>query len=119
MFYEYDQNNSGGYFFIEDGITLVVWIQADSNEEADELAEKLGIYFNGCREGYDCECCGDRWYPAYKRNTKGEMIESLRLSKKYKERWVEEGEPWATVHFKDGSIWKISKENFEELIGVV
>lgn len=67
-FFTYDQNNSGG-IFKEDknrGIGETVVIEADSAEHANDRAENIGLYFNGCDEGLDCSCCGDRWYRAWK-----------------------------------------------------
>lgn len=61
-FYEYDQNNSGGSFIENDKLCHRVIIEAESEKEADEIAKNIGIYFNGVAKGYDCECCGDRWY---------------------------------------------------------
>lgn len=60
-FYEYDQNNSGG-FFIEPA--TAVYVEADSAEEADRIAERHGVYFDGVVDGMDCGCCGDRWWRA-------------------------------------------------------
>jgi hypothetical protein len=62
MFYTYSQNNSGGTFDINDLLSYFVIIEADSEREANEKAENIGIYFNGCSLGLDCSCCGDRWY---------------------------------------------------------
>lgn len=58
--YEYSQNNSGGWFDIrpEEGIGASVWVQARNYQEANSRAEAIGLYFDG--EG-DCSCCGDRW----------------------------------------------------------
>jgi hypothetical protein len=63
MFYQYNQNNSGGSFTINEakGIGPVVWIEANSGWEADKIAESKGIYFDGVEQGWDCDCCGDRW----------------------------------------------------------
>ena len=62
MFYTFDQNNSGGQFI---GPNYII-IEADSAEEANTIAqESAGVYFNGCEDGIDCECCGDRWYPVF------------------------------------------------------
>tara|TARA_R110000782_G_scaffold102791_2_gene190113 strand:- start:2010 stop:2288 length:279 start_codon:yes stop_codon:yes gene_type:complete len=80
--YEYDQNNSGGHFNVmswdgpsdRGGVYLGsyskkltnVYVMAESDEEANDLAERYaGVYFNGCSDGHDCSCCGDRWYPTY------------------------------------------------------
>lgn len=61
--YQFRQNNSGGRFTQNDSVGTYVLIQARSGEEANDLAEdKAGIYFNGCDDGQDCSCCGDRWY---------------------------------------------------------
>jgi hypothetical protein len=62
-YYEFRQNNSGGWFDVDDRVTLSVWIQATSANSANILADSLGIYFDGCKNGIDCDCCGDRWYP--------------------------------------------------------
>ena len=59
MFYTFHQNNSGGFFKLP---AVNVVIEADNSDEADERAQHLAyIYFNGCIEGRDCSCCGDRW----------------------------------------------------------
>lgn len=62
--YKYRQNNSGGSFHIDDDVSIYVLIQATSTDEADIKAQEIGIYFNGCQDDYDCDCCGDRWYGA-------------------------------------------------------
>lgn len=64
-FYEFRQNNSGGSFHVDDQLTVRVIIEADTADEANSKAEDLGMYWNGCEKGQDCECCGDRWYPAW------------------------------------------------------
>lgn len=60
-FYTYSQNNSGGFFC--DPAKYVI-IEANSADEADQIAEDNGLYFDGCMDGRDCSCCGDRWYRA-------------------------------------------------------
>ena len=62
--YTYHQNNSGGSFDIDRDVDQKVIIQASSASEADDLAQRIGIYFNGVDDGIDCDCCGDRWYPS-------------------------------------------------------
>lgn len=63
-FWTYDQNNTGGNFVhdAEKGIGYKVCIEAPTKDAANTKAEEVGIYFNGCNEGIDCSCCGDRWY---------------------------------------------------------
>lgn len=64
--YEYNQNNSGGSFVEDDSVGKFVLIEAESAEKANSRAESVGIYFDGCDKDYDCPCCGDRWYPAWR-----------------------------------------------------
>ena len=63
-FYTFLQNNSGGHFNVDtlDGIGEYVIIEAHSSKEANDRAEEIGLYFDGCDSGSDCPCCGDRWY---------------------------------------------------------
>ena len=63
-FYSFDQNNSGGSFqnSEKEGISEYVIIEALNAEDANARAEGIGLYFNGCDDGIDCDCCGDRWY---------------------------------------------------------
>lgn len=58
-FYEYKQNNSGGYFHINNKVCGTIFIEADSSDEANRIAEQLGCYWDGCDKGLDCTCCGD------------------------------------------------------------
>lgn len=62
--YTYRQNNSFGRF--DEDMPIKMTIIADSKEEADTKAEALGVYFDGVEKGIDCDCCGDRWYRAYR-----------------------------------------------------
>ena len=65
MFYDFDQNNSGGYFVVNDKLCHMLFIEADSKDEAVRKAEELGCYLDGVRKGIDCPCCGDRWDKDY------------------------------------------------------
>ena len=70
--YTYTQNNSAGFFTQPEwhgpeslgGVEGTnIWIMAEDHHEANGLAlEHSNIYFDGCEEGKDCDCCGDRWY---------------------------------------------------------
>ena len=44
---------------------MSTWIWAHSAKQADAIAEQNGVYFDGCQEGLDCPCCGDRWSSAW------------------------------------------------------
>jgi hypothetical protein len=59
--YEFNQNNSGGYFVTNENLCHRVFIEADNVREAIEKAEQLGCYWDGVNKGIDCSCCGDRW----------------------------------------------------------
>lgn len=48
-----------------DSVDINVFVEAIAVEEANRRAEDIGIYFNGCDKGLDCNCCGDRWSPVY------------------------------------------------------
>ena len=53
------QNNSHGFW--TRGMPQHAIIKADSIEEANQIAEANGVYFDGIAFGQDCSCCGDRW----------------------------------------------------------
>lgn len=62
--YHYCQNNSGGSheYDASRGISVDVYVEADSADEANERALEIGLYFDGVDGGRDCDCCGNRWY---------------------------------------------------------
>ncbi len=60
-YYEFSQNNSGGGFDLDENYGEDVLIAARNKDEANERAQRIGVYFNGCDDERDCECCGDRW----------------------------------------------------------
>jgi len=57
LFYRYTQINSNGCYL---GPQLV-FVEATSPEEAEALAQRAGVYFDGVASARDCACCGDRW----------------------------------------------------------
>ncbi len=61
-FFLYSQNNSGGFFDQLDNGSHDLIVEANTANEANDIATEYGIYFNGCDSGADCDCCGDRWY---------------------------------------------------------
>ena len=60
--YEFNQNNTGGGFDVDDKVCHRVVVEAKDEKEAISIAEELGCYWDGVANGMDCECCGDRWY---------------------------------------------------------
>jgi len=111
MFYTYRQNNSGGSFVYDEERSLAqyVIVEADSIAEANERAEMLGIYFDGVDDGYDCECCGDRWYRAdtYDESETptiyGQPVEEY-LGTRYAKMFQEEGQHLVFLHYKSGNV---------------
>ncbi|PAD70548.1 hypothetical protein CHH83_01735 [Bacillus sp. 7586-K] len=60
-FFTYMQNNSFGTFDVNENVCETVIVEAENYQNANDKAEEIGIYFNGCLSGIDCHCCGDRW----------------------------------------------------------
>jgi hypothetical protein len=109
-FFAFQQNNSGGSFDHnpDEGIGIVVWVEAVDAAHANARAELIGLYFYGCRNGMDCSCCGDRWSEASEW-----MNEAGNSPTLYGEEWraVDEGEEptldWnipSYIHRMDGSF---------------
>ena len=59
--YQFEQNNSGGYFDVNDKVCHRLFIEAESLGDAIKKAENLGCYWDGVFNNIDCPCCGDRW----------------------------------------------------------
>jgi hypothetical protein len=109
MFYCYNQNNSGGSFSYDKhkGIGYFVIIEADNADDANRRAEDIGLYFDGCDNGEDCQCCGDRWYMAEEDDGKdtpliyGEDAFS-KSTKRIESR--KKHDCYGFVHYKSGEI---------------
>lgn len=114
MFYDYNQNNSGGSFHYDEsaGISHCVIVEADDARHADYLAERIGLYFDGSG---DCQCCGDRWsskndsYYSDKGSESpsiyGEPIQfgvPFKTTGSYAYKWIDGYE--AFVHYADGTV---------------
>lgn len=54
--FNFSQNNSGGYFIKNDTVDEEVFIQARNAAEAISTAERLFAPYSEY-----CECCGERW----------------------------------------------------------
>jgi len=78
--HSFRQNNSGGSF---KNPAISIYVQATSEEEADEIAKEYGAYFDGCSTGSDCSCCGDRWYRSYGPEEDDFDIEEIRSNESY------------------------------------
>jgi hypothetical protein len=102
-FFHYSQNNSGGSFDIDDSVAHHVIIQAVSAQHADQIAIDIGIYFDGCENGQDCSCCGDRWYSAQgDEGTEAPLLYG-KPPEEYKDMFGKPGLPVCHVYHLDGS----------------
>lgn len=118
MFYHYNQNNSGGHFILneETGITNHVIVEADTPAKADERAEEIGVYFDGCEDGQDCPCCGDRWCTASDWNSDetpkvyNTPVEEFNVTKQ-EMMWIKTPGREIAVHYLDGRIEWFPKVN--------
>ena len=59
--FEFEQNNSFGYFEVNDKVCHRLFIEAESFEKAKFKAEELGCYWYGLYKGIDCPCRKNRW----------------------------------------------------------
>ena len=106
-FYEFIQNNSGGSFVNseKDGICEYVIIEALNANDANNRAEDIGLYFDGCDNGRDCPCCGDRWYKVDesdgedKPSIYGESVYDTKKTR-YRDKCF--------IHFLDGKIEEVN-----------
>lgn len=106
-FYTFRQNNSGGSFhFVENKLTHFVIIEAQSARVARAIAEDLGIYFNGCNDGRDCRCCGDRWYLPYGNSIDDQPTIYGKSPQDYEPYDWEDfrGKPQVYIHYLDGRV---------------
>jgi hypothetical protein len=103
-FYHFSQNNSGGSFNISEALAHHVIIEAHSAEDANNKALSIGLYFNGCEDGGDCPCCGDRWY---EQNNDDDGKDTPMIfdeqPETYEDFFTRTGEPVCHVYHLDGS----------------
>lgn len=124
-FYAFRQNNSFGKFdYHEDrGISVNVIVEADNTDDANDRAERIGLYFDG---GGDCPCCGNRWSEQYEYNGKDGSTpypavyeEEVKPGERYPFpadgeaygpiKWTSEQQYDGFIHYKNGKIagfWK-------------
>ena len=118
-FYLFNQNNSGGFFKSDKNITNNVAIEAESLAKAEAFAFSIGIYYNGCEDGIDCECCGDRWYKpselefphSYSKSNTFADIESYLQYQADNYGWLV---PDGRIFYNDGTIKEIFSKNDSE-----
>ena len=76
---------------------------AKNPDDANDIAQDNGVYFNGCSKGWDCDCCGDRWYACD--DSDGDDSPSIHNTPvaDYRSRYGADGHPTAAVVYKDGT----------------
>lgn len=112
MFFTYNQNNSGGDFVIDAqrGISTFVIVEADDDVEADEKAEKIGLYWDGVAEGRDCECCGDRWNRQWSGGTNVPMVYDKSVEDGFYRNgyfFTDRKNAAGYIHYKDGLVKEV------------
>ena len=100
-FFHFNQNNTGGSFVTNERVAHNVIIEANSAAHANELALKIGIYFDGCEDDTDCSCCGDRWYRVDDDGDDIPMIYDER-PEQWREILGHVGEPYCHIYYLDG-----------------
>lgn len=111
-FYTYNQNNSGGTFIINDDVAHYVIIEADNARAANDKAEDVGIYFEGCDSGTDCPCCGDRWYSPWADDGEEAPMIYGNAPEDFDDIWARHGKAYCHVYYADGT--KVSHVNKEQ-----
>lgn len=100
-FYKFQQNNTFGRWQIVEGVLgYAVYVQAYTAASANEIAQELGIYFDGCDNNRDCSCCGDRW----SRADEGEGSEVPLMYGKPLEKQRNLFDLPIYVHYRDGRV---------------
>lgn len=112
--YCFDQNNSFGYFDVNDKVCHRLFIEAESFQNAVEKAEELGCYWHGVDIGIDCPCCGDRWSkwddaPVDFRKHKGLRFDNIEDYAQYIADEYGWTTPDARIYYHDGNVKEIFK----------
>ncbi len=111
-FFHFNQNNSGGSFNSDKNVCANVIIEAFSPQDANSRADSFEIYFDGCNQGLDCSCCGDRWTEIWEdeKGTDKPEIYEKDVFKMYKEMFSEK----CIIHYLNGKrkevIFKTEKD---------
>lgn len=102
MFYEFRQNNSGGWFQSDKKVAHFIIIEANDHNHANEIAQTIGIYFDGCRDEIDCDCCGDRWTEAWEDDGTETPTISGNSIESYDDWFCKEGGIYCYVYMLNG-----------------
>lgn len=115
MFYTFNQNNSGGRFHAihKRGISHYVVVEGRDCDDIIARAKTIGLYFNGADEGYDCNCCGDRWYEPWEGSSGFAEVPTIYGvdvssgvyldASEYDTKWIKDG-PEGYIHYMNGTV---------------
>lgn len=116
--YQFSQNNSGGSFDTDEVLCHRLFIEAPNAASANGVAQSKGVYFDGCSDGIDCNCCGDRWREA----DESDAIDLPALSKSYDMEFADVKayaqhlanqygwtKPDARIFHRDGTVTEVFK----------
>lgn len=112
--YLFEQNNSGGSFDVDKELCHRLFIQAETIKDAEQKAFGMGVYYDGCEDGRDCSCCGDRWSGGDEINfplTWGKE-KTFNTIEEYAQHLANDfgfTKPDARVFYKDGSVMEINQ----------
>jgi nucleoid-associated protein YgaU len=98
--FHYNQNNSGGYFILNDQVGSDVFVQAYSYEEANERIEDV----LEANSEY-CDCCGERWQYAW-RGEQGDEVPSTYGTSIYEEYDTYDKNGYAVLYYMNGLVEK-------------
>ena len=105
-FYQFDQNNSGGFFDVNDKICHRVLIESDTLENA------LDKFYPMIKDqSYSCHCCGDRWSPEYAEEIDYSNFNSVEDYCQYLSNDWGWTTPDIRIYFLDGTVKEIFKQN--------
>lgn len=114
MFHTFVQNFDGRHKIINDDISIFTVIEGENLEDIINLAQNLGIYFDGVKNFQDCSCCGDRWErPKQEELTNLAEIEGQLLSEFYDPTFDSgySDKHDIVVHYMDGHRRKMRFQN--------
>lgn len=101
--WHFSQNNSGGYYHVDDMLAQDVFIQATSALEAQAKAEEL---FEDSSHDY-CECCGERWSTYYCEEEDGKAQPMIYDTIVFEYGgWKAKDKNEYRLHFYDGAVVK-------------
>jgi hypothetical protein len=102
-FFHFNQNNPGGRFDVDNKVAHHVIIEAIDANHANQRAESIGIYFDGCSKGMDCDCCGDRWYAQW-HDEKGMDVPMIyeESPEGFRDFFTKPNEPVCHIYYLDG-----------------